>query len=103
MSARKKRSIMDAIAIKMLEERRLLTKHDYNRCSNLPVRSSIVVKQFGSWPRLIAIMQRSMPDFWVELQSIIIQDKKVNFVQDPLKRLASGTHTLRTVGTVREK
>lgn len=52
---------MEAVAMKMVEEGKFLSKHEYDSCKTVPVRSAIVLNFFGSWTRLISLIKQDMP------------------------------------------
>jgi len=73
---------MEAVAMKCLEEGKLLNKREYDRSDNPPVRSTVILSNFGNWSRMVEIMKSEMPEWWEELNSL--QDRK-----DPLEQLRS--------------
>lgn len=87
MSTRRKEAIMRDIGMKMLEEGQILSKGQYDRCQPVPVRSALVIKQFGSWARMVNIMQASMPALFEEIRLIPKEIEDIN----PLEALANRT------------
>ena len=87
MSTRKREAIMRDIGMKMLEEGKILSKGQYDRCARVPVRSALVLKQFGSWARMVNIMEATMPDLFEEIR--LIPQEVEEF--DPLEALANRT------------
>lgn len=68
-SLRKRYAVMKLVGIKMLEEGKVLSKHQYDRCSKVPIRSAEALRQFGNWPRLVDSLRTSFPDLWKEINS----------------------------------
>ena len=68
-SLRQRGKVLEAVGMVMLEEGRVLTRHDYERIEiRTPVRSGIVMNHFGSWSRMLSIMESSLPDVWTEIK-----------------------------------
>ncbi|HSG31743.1 MAG TPA: hypothetical protein VLB82_09380 [Thermodesulfobacteriota bacterium] len=79
---RLRKPIMEAVAMKCLEEGKLLNKREYDRSDNPPIRSTVILNNFGNWSRMVEIMKNEMPEWWEELNNL--EDKK-----DPLEQLRS--------------
>lgn len=74
---------MEAVAMKMLEEGKVLNKREYDRSNNPPIRSTLVLSNFGNWSRMIEIMKNEMPEWWAEMNQL--QESST----DPLTELRS--------------
>jgi hypothetical protein len=53
----------------MLEEGKVLSKHDYEHMkTRTPVRAGIVLNHFGSWSRMLNIMETNLPEVWSQIK-----------------------------------
>jgi len=68
-SLRQRSVILKAVAMKMLEEGKFLTKHEYDDCLSVPIRSALVLNSFSNWSRLITIMRAEMPDVVAQIEA----------------------------------
>lgn len=80
---RQRNAVLQAVAMKMLEEGRPLSKREYENCSSTPVRSADVLRHFSSWTRMLSLIESDLPEVWKELNG----KKEVN--KDPLAELAA--------------
>ena len=53
----------------MMEKGKVLTRHEYSKQSDVPLRLGQVDNYFGSWSRLVSIMENEYPDAWAELHA----------------------------------
>lgn len=60
---------MEAVALKMLEEGKILNKHEYDNCLTTPIRSALVLNHFGSWTRLVSLIEKDMPHVIAEIKA----------------------------------
>lgn len=67
---RGRKSALDALVMYMLEKGKVLTRHEYSKESDVPLRIGQVDNYFGNWSRLIAIMENDYPDAWSELHDL---------------------------------
>ena len=68
-SMRQRGSVLEAVSMVMLEEGRVLTKHDYEHMkTRTPVRAGIVLNHFGSWSRMLSIMETNLPEVWAQIK-----------------------------------
>jgi hypothetical protein len=68
-SMRQRGSVLEAVSMVMLEEGRVLTKHDYEHMkTRTPVRAGIVLNHFGSWSRMLNIMETNLPEVWSQIK-----------------------------------
>ena len=68
-SMRQRGSVLEAVSMVMLEEGRVLTKHDYEHMkTRTPVRAGIVLNHFGSWSRMLNIMETNLPEVWAQIK-----------------------------------
>jgi len=68
-SMRQRGKVLEAVSMIMLEEGKVLTKHDYEHMeTRTPVRAGIVLNHFGSWSRMLAIMETNLPEVWAQIK-----------------------------------
>ena len=66
---RQRGKVLEAVSMVMLEEGKVLTKHDYEHMeTRTPVRAGIVLNHFGSWSRMLAIMETNLPEVWAQIK-----------------------------------
>ena len=53
----------------MMEKGKVLTRHEYSKQSDVPLRLGQVDNYFGNWSRLVTIMENEYPDAWTELHA----------------------------------
>lgn len=69
MRLRGRKQALDALVMYMMEKGKVLTKHDYSRESDVPLRIGQVENYFGSWQRLVNIMENDYPEAWAEIHA----------------------------------
>jgi hypothetical protein len=67
-SIRQRTKVLDAVAMVMLEQGKVLTKHEYEKIGTVPIRAGLVMNFFGSWSRMLSIMENSLPKVWAEIK-----------------------------------
>ena len=68
-SMRQRGKVLEAVSMVMLEEGKVLTKHDYEHMeTRTPVRAGIVLNHFGSWSRMLGIMETNLPEVWAQIK-----------------------------------
>jgi hypothetical protein len=68
-SMRQRGSVLEAVSMVMLEEGKVLSKHDYEHMkTRTPVRAGIVLNHFGSWSRMLNIMETNLPEVWAQIK-----------------------------------
>ena len=68
-SLRKRGKVLEAVAMVMLEEGKILTKREYEHIeTRTPIRAGLVLNFFGSWTRMLSIMENSLPEVWAEIK-----------------------------------
>jgi len=68
-SMRQRGKVLEAVSMVMLEEGKVLTKHDYEHMeTRTPVRAGIVLNHFGSWSRMLSIMETNLPEVWAQIK-----------------------------------
>ena len=69
MSIKRRDIALKAIAMQMLEEGKVLTKREYEMLRNrTEVRAGTLMNMFGSWSRMLTIMESSLPEVWAEIK-----------------------------------
>ena len=68
-SLRQRGKVLEAVSMVMLEEGKILTKREYEHIeTRTPIRAGLVLNFFGSWSRMLGIMQNSLPEVWAEIK-----------------------------------
>ena len=69
MSIKRRDIALKAIAMQMLEEGKVLTKREYEILRNrTEIRAGTLMNMFGSWSRMLTIMENSLPEVWAEIK-----------------------------------
>ena len=67
-SLRQRGKVLEAVAMVMLEEGKVLTKREYEQMeTRTPIRAGLVLNFFGSWSRMLGIMENNLPEAWAEI------------------------------------
>ena len=67
-SIRRRDVAIEAAAMVMLEEGKVLTKKEFDNISRpTGVRSGNLMNLFGSWSRLVGFIEKDHPDVWAQL------------------------------------
>ena len=68
-SIRQRGKVLEAVGMVMLEEGRVLDKREYQVMeTRTPVRTGIILNHFGSWSRMLGILENVLPDVWAEIK-----------------------------------
>ena len=68
-SLRQRGKVLEAVGMVMLEEGRILDKREYQQMeTRTPVRTGIVLNHFGSWSRMLGMLENTLPDVWAEIK-----------------------------------
>ena len=68
-SLRQRGKVLEAVGMVMLEEGRVLNKREYEKMeARAPVRIGNVLNHFGSWSRMLGILENTLPDVWAEIK-----------------------------------
>ena len=55
--------------MQMLEEGKILTKREYEMMrERTEVRAGTIMNMFGSWSRMLTVMENSLPEVWAEIK-----------------------------------
>lgn len=66
---RVRHEILQAVAMFMLEKGKVLSKHEYDQLAQeVPLRTGMVLNHFGSWSRLLSVIENDLPDVWKEIK-----------------------------------
>ena len=67
-SLRQRGKVLEAVGMTMLEEGRVLNKREYEKMqSRTPVRIGNVLNHFGSWSRMLGVLENPLPDVWAAI------------------------------------
>lgn len=69
VSLRQRGRALEEVAMVMLEEGKVLTRHEYEKLGSVPVRPGIAMNFFGSWSRMLNLMENSLPGVWAEIKT----------------------------------
>jgi len=68
-SIRQRHKVLEAVVMTMMEQGKVLSRHEYEQLGmNVQVRAGIVMNHFGSWSRLLRIIENTMPEEWAQMQ-----------------------------------
>ena len=68
-SIRRRDVAIQAAAMAMLEEGKVLTKREFDNITKpTGIRSGNLMNLFGSWSRLVGFIEKDHPDVWAQLQ-----------------------------------
>lgn len=68
-SLRQRGKVLEAVSMVMLEEGKILTKREYEHIeTRTPIRAGLVLNFFGSWSRMLGIMENTLPEVWAEIK-----------------------------------
>ena len=68
-SLRQRGKVLEAVSMVMLEEGKILTKREYEHIEKrTPIRAGLVLNFFGSWSRMLSILESSLPEVWAEIK-----------------------------------
>lgn len=67
-SLRQRGKVLEAVAMVMLEEGKVLNKREYEQMeTRTPIRAGLVLNFFGSWSRMLGIIEKNLPEVWAEI------------------------------------
>ena len=69
MRIRGRKQALDALVMYMMEKGKILTRHEYSRQSDVPLRIGQVDNYFGNWGRLVKIMENDYPEAWAQIHA----------------------------------
>ena len=98
-SIRRRDVAIEAAAMIMLEEGKVLSKKEFDSIARpTGIRSGNLMNLFGSWSRLVGFIQKDHPDIWAQLQGEPAPQPKPEPVEeedsskpDPLEALAKAS------------
>ena len=97
-SIRRRDVAIEAAAMIMLEEGKVLSKKEFDSIARpTGVRSGNLMNLFGSWSRLVTFIEKDHPDVWAQLQGEVEPDPEPEPVEeesskpDPLEALAKAS------------
>ena len=68
-SLRQRGKVLEAVSMVMLEEGKILSKREYEHIeTRTPIRAGLVLNFFGSWSRMLGIMENALPEVWAEIK-----------------------------------
>ena len=67
-SLRQRGQVLEAVAMVMLEEGKVLTKHEYEKLVSVPIRAGLAMNFFGNWSRMLNLIESNLPEAWAEIK-----------------------------------
>jgi len=67
-SIRQRNKALEAVAMVMLEQGKVLSRHDYEKLGNVPIRAGLALNFFGNWSRMLSIIESTLPEVWAEIK-----------------------------------
>ena len=96
-SIRRRDVAIEAAAMIMLEEGKVLSKKEFDSIARpTGVRSGNLMNLFGSWSRLVTFIEKDHPDVWAQLNGEVESDpepveEEESSKPDPLEALAKAS------------
>ena len=94
-SIRRRDVAIEAAAMVMLEEGKVLSKKEFDMITGpTGVRSGNLMNLFGSWSRLVGFIEKDHPDVWAQLQGEVAPEpveEEDSSKPDPLEALAKAS------------
>ena len=96
-SIRRRDVAIEAAAMIMLEEGKVLSKKEFDSIARpTGVRSGNLMNLFGSWSRLVGFIEKDHPDVWAQLNGEVESDpepveEEESSKPDPLEALAKAS------------
>ena len=94
-SIRRRDVAIEAAAMIMLEEGKVLSKKEFDSIARpTGVRSGNLMNLFGSWSRLVGFIEKDHPDVWAQLQGEVEPEpveEEDSSKPDPLAALAKAS------------
>jgi hypothetical protein len=96
-SIRRRDVAIEAAAMIMLEEGKVLSKKEFDSIARpTGVRSGNLMNLFGSWSRLVGFIEKDHPDVWAQLNGKVEADpepveEEESSKPDPLEALAKAS------------
>ena len=69
MRLRGRKAALEALVMYFMEKGEVLTRHEYGRQSDTPLRIGQVENYFGSWQRLVNIIENEYSEAWAEIHA----------------------------------
>ena|SRR6056300_1392514 len=73
--ARARRVVLQDIAMYMLEKGEVLSRHDWEKDDNTPIRVGLIFNYFGNWSRMLGILENELPDVWKQINTPKVEPK----------------------------
>ena len=67
--ARARMAVLQDIAMHMLEVGHIMTRKEWELDSKAPIRVGLIFNLFGSWPRMVGILEHEMPEAWKQINA----------------------------------
>ena len=93
-SIRRRDVAIEAAAMIMLEEGKVLSKKEFDSIARpTGVRSGNLMNLFGSWSRLVGFIEKDHPDIWAQLHGEVEPEpvEEESSKPDPLETLAKAS------------
>ena len=93
-SIRRRDIAIQAAAMVMLEEGKVLSKKEFDMIARpTGVRSGNLMNLFGSWSRLVTFIEKDHPDIWAQLHGEVEPEpvEEESSKPDPLETLAKAS------------
>ena len=67
--ARARLAVLQDIAIHMLERGHVMTRHEWEKDIESPIRIGMIFNFFGNWARMVGILEHELPDAWEQINA----------------------------------
>ena len=103
-SIRRRDIAIQAAAMAMLEEGKVLTKREFDNITKpTGIRSGNLMNLFGSWSRLVGFIEKDHPDIWAELQGEKAPEPVKEEAPKPVEEKSSKPDPLEALAKVSEE
>ena len=103
-SIRRRAVAIQAAAMAMLEEGKVLTKREFDNITKpTGIRSGNLMNLFGSWSRLVGFIEKDHPDIWAQLQGEVTPEPVEEEAPEPVEEDSSKPDPLEALAKASEE
>ena len=103
-SIRRRDVAIQAAAMAMLEEGKVLTKREFDNITKpTGIRSGNLMNLFGSWSRLVGFIEKDHPDIWAQLHGEVTPEPVEEEAPEPVEEDSSKPDPLAALAKASEE
>lgn len=103
-SIRRRDVAIQAAAMAMLEEGKVLTKREFDNITKpTGIRSGNLMNLFGSWSRLVGFIEKDHPDIWAQLHGEVTPEPVEEEAPEPVEEDSSKPDPLEALAKASEE